>query len=186
MVRKYFCTLSFFLLIVLTGCQRESDPYFVISSDRVGLLDMNTAAHELEDLYQADSVVRDTLELSLGIGNGKMRIYEKGGKHLLTVTPGNDSLQLVKHVLIADPRFKTEKGIGLSSTFGDIKKEYPIQKVVTSLNNVVVFIKESDIYFTIDKKELPAHLRYTKTRPIEMVEIPDQAKIKYLMVGWDG
>ena len=177
--------LSLLALVVLSACKQEKDPYFLITSDQAGLLQRNSSVEDVENFYQSDSIVKDTMQLSLGIGNGKLKIYERGGKHLLTLTPGNDSIQNIEHVLIADTRFATEEGIGLQSTFKDIKDKYEIDKIVTSLNNIVVLLKDSDIYFTIDKQQLPAHLRYTKTRTIELVEIPDQAKLKYFMVGWD-
>ena len=182
---RHRVVLIIFSLVVFSACKKERDPYFLVSSDQAGLLQKNISMAEAEKLYQTDSIVKDTLQLSLGIGNGKLKVYEKGGKHLLTLTPGNDSVQQIEHVLIADSRFTTLEGIGLQSTFKDIKQQYEIDKIVTSLNNVVVLLKDSDIYFTIDKQELPAHLRYTKTRSIELVEIPDQAKLKYFMVGWD-
>ncbi len=176
--------ILFTLLIVITACEAEKDPYFLVSSEQVGLLSRQSSLTEVRELYTKDSLVQDTIKLAIGVGNGKLKIYEKGGKHLLTVTPARDSTENIEHILIADPRFTTAEGIGLQSSFKDIKNRYNVQKIVTSLNNIVVFLEGSDIYFTIDKKELPAHLRYTKTRPIEMVEIPDDAKVKYLMVGW--
>ena len=176
------------VLLLFNGfpsCKEERDPYFMISSDQAGLLYRNSSIEEAEKLYQTDSLVRDSLQLSVGVGNSKLKVYERGGKHLLTLTPGNDSIKQIEHVLIADPRFTTIEGIGLQSTFADIKQQYEIDKIVTSLNNIVILLKDSDIYFTIDKQELPAHLRYTKTRSIELVEIPDQARLKYFMLGWD-
>ena len=178
-------TLILLIFIGISACKKERDPYFLITSDQAGLLPRNISVEEAEKLFQADSIVKDTFQLSVGVGNDKLKVYERGGKHLLTLTPGNDSVQKIQHVLIADPRFTTLEGIGLQSTFKDIKQQYEIDKILTSLNNVVVLLKDSDIYFTIDKQELPAHLRYTKTRDIELVEIPDQAKLKYFMVGWD-
>jgi hypothetical protein len=53
------------------------------------------------------------------------------------------------------------------------------------MNNVVILLKDSDLYFTIDKKELPESLRYNANTKIEEVQIPDKARIKYMMVGWD-
>ena len=185
MRKKYSIYILVLLLIGISACKKERDPYFLITSDQAGLLQRNIPFEEVEKLYQNDSIVKDTLQLALGVGNGKFKVYERGGKHLLTITPGNDSVQNIEHILIADPRFTTMEGIGLQSTFKDIKEKYEIDKILTSLNNVVVLIKDSDIYFTIDKQELPAHLRYTKTRDIELVEIPDQAKLKYFMLGWD-
>ena len=183
--KSSYVILVLLLLVGVTACKKERDPYFLITSDQAGLLQRNISVQEVENLYQSDSIVKDTLQLALGVGNGKLKVYERGGKHLLTLTPGNDSVPNIEHVLIADPRFTTMEGIGLQSTFIDIKQQYEIDKILTSLNNVVVLIKNSDIYFTIDKQELPAHLRYTKTRDIELVEIPDQAKLKYFMIGWD-
>ena len=56
---------------------------------------------------------------------------------------------------------------------------------MTSFNNVVVILKNTDVYFTIDKKELPSTLRYNVNATIEAVQIPDTAKVKYMMIGWD-
>ena len=115
----------------------------------------------------------------------RINIYEKGGKPLLTITPNNDSIQGISNIRINDPRFITDKGIGLASTFKDIKAKYEIKKVVTSMNNVVLFVKDHDVYFTIDREELPASLRYTRDISIEEIQIPDKARIKYLMIGWE-
>ena len=177
--------LTLLIVTALSACKQEKDPYFLVTSDQAGLIQRNSSIEDVENSYQRDSIVKDTMRLSLGVGNGKLKIYEKGGKHLLTLTPGNDSIQKIEHVLIADPRFATAEGIGLQSTFKDIREKYEIDKIVTSLNNIVVLLKDNDIYFTIDKQQLPAHLRYTKSRNIELVEIPDQAKLKYFMVGWN-
>jgi hypothetical protein len=49
----------------------------------------------------------------------------------------------------------------------------------------VIFPKGSDLYFTIGREELPASLRYNTEAEIEAVQIPDQARIKYLMAGWE-
>ncbi len=184
-----FITNSRVLIIVsillLLGCAEEENTYFLIASDQVGLLNRQTTITEVENIYKTDSLVSDSSRVSFGEGGRKLKVFEKGGKHLLTLTSTSDSIARIGHILVADPRYKTDKGIGLQSTFNDIDKNYKIEKIITSMNNIVVLLEESDIYFTIDKKELPAHLRYTKNRTIEKVEIPDQAAIKYLMIGWE-
>jgi len=78
-----------------------------------------------------------------------------------------------------------EKGIGLNSTFEDIKEKYTISKILTSLNNIVIILKNTDVYFTIDKEELPSTIRYNSNLNIEAVQVPDEAKVKYMMVGWE-
>ena len=103
----------------------------------------------------------------------------------MTLTPNSDSIPTVQNIRIEDPRFATKAGVGLRSTFKDIKEHYTIKKVITSMNNVVILLSNSDIYFTISKEQLPSSLRYASSVNIEAVQIPDDAKIKYMMVAWD-
>jgi hypothetical protein len=177
--------LLIFSCLLATQCEKEKDPNFLISSNHVGKLEKESLARDLELIYAEDSLVMDTVKLNYGSGASKIKIFEKGGSHLLTITPNLDSIPTIQNVLIKDPRFTTANGITINSTFKDIKEKYKIKKIITSINNVVILLKESDIYFTIDKAELPASLRYNANTSVEEVQIPDAAKIKYMMVGWD-
>ncbi|TDQ29047.1 hypothetical protein CLV82_2496 [Zeaxanthinibacter enoshimensis] len=172
-------------LFALSACQNEKENKFEIGVDHVGLLQHTTPLGELDAVYSGDSLVRDSATPGFGSTDPRVKVYEKGGKHLLTLTPGSDSLKTIENINIHDPRFRTKKGISLNSTFKDIRDNYTIKKLVTFRNNVVVFIKESDVYFTIDRKELPENLRYNPNIQIEAVQIPDAARIKYMMVGWE-
>ncbi|MFD2101587.1 hypothetical protein [Flagellimonas iocasae] len=171
------------LLAFVQSCKKDT-PY-LITEDSVGPLQMSSKVSELESLFSNDSIVKDTSNLAIGTTSSKkIEVFEKGGKHLLTLTPSTDSIQIVENVRVMDPRYATEKGIGLQSTFKDIQKQYTIKKIVTTINSIVIFPKESNLYFTIDKEELPSNLRFS-TSNIEAVQIPDEAKIKYLMLGWE-
>lgn len=174
-----------FACILVTQCKEEVHPDFLISSHHIGKLDKESLARDLELIYSQDSLVMDTVKLNFGSGASKIKIYEKGGLHLLTLTPNLDSIPSVQNVQINDPRFITANGITINSTFKEIKEKYKIKKIITSINNIVILLKENDIYFTIDKAELPASLRYTANTNVEEVQIPDDAKIKYMMIGWD-
>jgi len=169
--------------ILITGC-KEKDTTFLITNDSIGKLQKISLARDLELIYADDSIVKDTFNSSIGFAYQKVKIFEKGGKHLLTITPSNDSIPTIENVRFFDERFATNSGISLNSTFKDIQDNYAIKKITTTLNSVVVFVKESDLYFTIDKKELPDNLRYS-TKSIEAVQIPAEAKVKYLMIGWN-
>ncbi|MDC6355455.1 hypothetical protein [Robiginitalea sp. PM2] len=172
------------MFLLLTGCQNDpaGDP-FLISSGQVGKLRRSHTLAQLDSVYQADSLVRDTTRTQLG-NAGRIEVYEKGGKHLLTLSPTGDSLGRIGNIRVHDKRFATDRDIHLGSTFGEIKEQYEIRKIITSLNNVLVLFKGTDVYVTISKESLPASLRYSQD-PIEAVQIPDTAPVKYLMVGWD-
>jgi hypothetical protein len=184
-MKKYLLALSICSFLFCLNCKKEVDTTYLITKTSIGKLDKSSLARDLEVIYDQDSIVKDTARLMIGFGAKKIDVFEKGGTHLLTLTPTTDSIATIQNVRIQDNRFTTEKGIGLHSTFKDIKDNYELGKLLTSMNNVVVFIKNSDLYFTIDKKELPSSLRYGSSRNIEAVQIPDKAKIKYMMLGWE-
>ena len=169
--------------LLFIQCNSSSD--FLITRDQVGKLGKSNTIAELDALFAGDSIVRDSTFAQIGTRVNKINIFEKGGAQLLALTPSLDSIPKIEIIRIYDPRFVTEKGVGLQSTFKDIREKHQIRKIVTSLNNVVVFLKDSDAYFTIAKTELPSSLQYTSSTNIEAVHIPDAAKIKYMMVGWD-
>nr|WP_288978969.1 hypothetical protein [uncultured Allomuricauda sp.] len=171
-----------FATVFIHSCQKDTT--FLITETSVGPLTQDTKATELETTFAKDSVVGDQVQIDLGASPKKFEVFEKGGKHLLTLTVNTDSVPTIENVRIMDPRYVSEKGIGLKSTFKDIQSKYDIKKIVTTLKSIVIFPKGSNLYFTIDKEELPENLRFS-TSNIEAVQIPDEAKIKYLMVGWE-
>ncbi|TAI49609.1 hypothetical protein [Flagellimonas allohymeniacidonis] len=182
-MKRVLGILGIVVLTALASCEQR-DTSFLIAEDSVGPLQKSTTLNELETIFVEDSIVRDTFRTKVGSKTRKIKVYERGGKHLLTLTPSQDSVQRVENIRVFDNRYTSEKGIGLQSTFRDIKQQYAIKKIVTTLNSIVVFPKASNLYFTIDKGDLPPSLRYTASN-IEEVQIPDNAKVKYLMIGWD-
>jgi hypothetical protein len=184
-MKKYNLIAVLGIVLIFANCKNERDPNFLINDSQVGKLMRTSLVSELESIYSHDSIVRDTSLPTLVSNANTIKIFEKGGQQLLALTPNGDSIPKIGIIRVFDPRYKTEKGIGLQSTFKDIKDKYVIKKIVTSLNNVIIFIEDSDVYYTIAKEELPASLRYDTSINIEEVQIPDEAKIKYLMIGWD-
>jgi len=181
---KAFSILALAIAILSLQCTQEENHKFLIEGNQVGNLKKTHTLEEIGDVFSNDSVVVDSVAFSMGGAVRKVDVFEKGGARLLTLIPSEDSLKTIQHIRVWDSRYHTSEGVGLNSTFGDIKDHYHIRKIVTSMNNVVIFIKESDLYFTISKEELPSSLRYASSTNIEAVQIPDKARIKYMMIGW--
>jgi len=180
-MKKYLFVLSTVFLLV--QCSPEKEDPFLIGKDRVGKLMKTHKVSDLEVLFEADSIVRDTTRLDMG-GNRKIEVYEIGGAHLLTLTPSRDTTHTIESIWVHDPRYKTAEGIGLEATYGEIGQAYEVRKVVSSLNNVLVLLKEHPMYFTISREELPGALKYSGAA-VEALQIPEEARVKYLMVGWE-
>lgn len=171
-------------IILFSSCNKGADTNFDITKDHLGPLSKTTRIAQLDSIFANDSIVRPGDVLNEESASGKIDIYEKGGAHLLSISPTNDSVAMIENIRIYDPRYSTLEGVNVMSTFKDIKDKLVIKKVITSLNNVVILLKDSDLYFTISKDELPAEMRFNNT-DIDVVQIPDKAKIKYMMVGWN-
>ncbi len=178
---KIIITL-FTIVLIATQCSKAPNSDFLITNNSFGKLKKEHSVKDIETLFANDSIVVDTT-IQLTASKHKRHIFEQGGKPLFTVSINSDDE--IENIQVLDSRYTTNEGIGLLSTFKEIKDNYTIEKVITSMNNVILFIKDSDLYFTLNREELPANLRYDINAKIEAVQIPDAAKIKYMMLGWD-
>ncbi|MBT8323835.1 MAG: hypothetical protein HKP45_02890, partial [Winogradskyella sp.] len=113
-------------------------------------------------------------------------IFDSTGKKLLSLSPevALDSTSTIETVRIIDDRFHTEKNINSLSTYKDIRQAYSIRKIDNLINSVLISVKELDVTFSIDKKELPSNMRFDLDLKIEPIMIPDKAKIKFFMLHW--
>ena len=172
--------------LICIQCGKKSDP-FIIQNGSIGALSKEIKMNQIDSLYASDSIVRmSRIKDALGT-QGDVEIYEKGGAKLLLLSPENenDPNSLISNIQIFDTRFKTEKGLHKRSTVKDIKTKYTISAIQTTIDAVVIFLEGSDIYITINKNQLPENLRYNPSLKVEASQIPDEAKFKYFMVGWD-
>lgn len=182
-MNKSFLTMAL-LAALLIGCNSSENP-FSITEGKVGKLHKTDTVKSLYQIFEKDSVVGDSLSITNGSMKGRVFIYEKGGAPLLQLTPALDSIAVIGSIKILDNRFKTSKGISLESTFEAVSKAYDIDKIQTTFSSVVVTLKNTEVYLTIDRKEMPETLRYGSVGTIEAIQIPGSAPIKNLMVSWN-
>ncbi|WP_299521601.1 hypothetical protein [Winogradskyella sp.] len=173
--------------ILLSSCAKDKAPDpFLIEKHHIGLLTDSTQVKDLDAIFSNDSVVRYIAGDEFAGSVNTIEVFEKGGKKLLDLSPKEalDSTSVITSVRIIDERYKTEKNISKLSTFKDIKEAYKISKIDNLINSIVVSINEINASFTIDKKELPASLRFDMDMTIDPIQIPEKAKIKFFMVHW--
>ena len=174
------------LILVVVSCKNEMDP-FLVEKHNIGFLTDSTQVKDLESVFPNDSIVKFVGgdEFTGNINN--IDIFDKTGNHLLVLTPNEalDSTAVIDNIRIMDPRYKTAKNITNLSTFKDIQNAYKVNRIDNLINSINVNVNEINAYFTIDKKELPANLRFDMKMTIEASQIPDDAKIKYFMINWN-
>lgn len=180
---------SFLALILVVclfvSCEKEQNP-FEISKQHIGSLTDSTQVKDLKMVFANDSITKFNTSNELTGNINDIEIFDTTGKQLLVLTPHRrlDSTSTIKSIKVIDNRFKTLKGLNTNSTFKDIKNNYKISSIQNTLRNIVVSVNEINAYFTIEKTELPAELRFDMTLKIDELQIPDEAKIKNFFVQW--
>lgn len=174
------------LAATIISCEKEQDP-FLITANSIGKLTKDIQVRQMDSIYINDSIVNNVTGDEFINGGPEIEVYEKGGAHLLQLVPVEafDSTSTIANIRIFDERFKTEKGLNVNSTFGELFSYYPISRIVNTLSSAVIFIDEINAYVTIDKKQLPSKLQFNTDVKIEATQIPDDAKIKQFWIGWE-
>ncbi|OAB79551.1 hypothetical protein [Cochleicola gelatinilyticus] len=173
--------------LLFVQCGKEKDP-FMISNGQVGSFTKDLQTKQIDSIFATDSIVKlNPTENALGT-QGEVEVWDKNGEKLLLLSPDNerDPNSTITNIQVFDTRYKTEKGLNSGSTFKDLKDNYTITNIQTTINSVVIFLEETDVYVTIDKKQLSENLRYDPSLKIEASQIPDEAKFKYFMIGWEA
>lgn len=166
--------------------EKKQDP-FEVGKHYIGLLTDSTQVMDLDLVFPNDSIVEFSVKGDEFTGqNNDIDIYSKQGDRLLSLSPREilDSTSTIESVQILSGKYKTKKNVSVLSTFKDINDNYKISKIDNLINTIVVSVNELNASFSIDKKELPANLRYDMNLNIEAVQIPDNAKIKYFILHW--
>ncbi|MDO4229469.1 MAG: hypothetical protein Q4C98_06630 [Capnocytophaga sp.] len=182
-MRKYIVIILIFITIL--SCNK-TDNKFLITKDSVGVLHKNAPIQQLDSIYAKDSVVNTTFEGELRYAsNERVIVFEKGGKELLEITPvlNSKDQKVVESVQILDPRFATEKGISLTSTYKDIKERYPDFEIEQTLKSILITPKGENIYFTIDKSGLKSN-NFGLSAEITKNDIEDSAKLSRITINW--
>jgi hypothetical protein len=162
---------------------------FIIAKGKVGKLTTLTTINDLNTIFKSDSIIKNLSEGSLGSNyfqdDDEYLIYEKGGKHLLTIIPQEqlDSTSTIKSIQIFDSRFSTKKGLSLESSFEDINLNNKITKVETSLSSATLFIDDLNVTISLDKEDLG--LKNFSTQKIRIEQIPGLAKVKSFIVWFN-
>lgn len=185
MIKRSFLSLIVASLLIISCTNNDQ---FIVEKGRVGLITTKTTVKELGGIFKNDSIVTQLSEGALGDNyfqdDDKYLIYEKGGKHLLTIVPKEqlDSTSTIKSIEIQDERFKTKSGVNLKSNFSEINAVYSLRPEST-LQSVTLFLDELNATMTIDKEELG--LRDFRTQKVSLAQIPDLAKIKSFVVWFN-
>ncbi|MEG2276332.1 MAG: mechanosensitive ion channel family protein [Odoribacter sp.] len=164
-----------------------SNNSFEISARQVGSVKKGMTIKELQIAIPEDRIKK--LESRNELSGGTLEnfyIYDDSSRLLLIVSPEhhNDEGSRIARVIIKDKRFTTASGIGLHSNVGEIRKAYPHNDFIPSVDNIVLFIPEIDGNFEISKRYLTPSVWNDTTGLIVADSIPAKTNITAITVCW--
>ena len=174
------------LMITVFFLQCKKEDRTTIAEGQLGMLTAATQVNELATLFAKDSLVSNLGEGDFANAEyDEYVVYEKGGKHLLTLIPKeqHDSTATIESIQIYDKRYKTVKGLNVNSTFKDIIDNYTVNKVESTFSSAVLFVDELNATIAIDKKDIG--INDFGIEKVRLDQIPDGAKIKYFTLWFD-
>ena len=174
------------LLGLFVACETKTDS-FSFTNNSIGLLTDSTKVNALKVVFANDSISKYIGGDEFTGSTNTISIFEKGtGKLLLELDPNYslDTLSTIRTVRIMDERFKNKDGLNTLSSFGDINSKYTISSIQNTLRSLIISVDEINVYFTLNKTELPEEMRYAMTQKIEAISIPETAKIKDFYIQW--
>ena len=113
-------------------------------------------------------------------------IYTRLHEPLLSLSPKErgDLTQRVNRVCVLNPLLCTESRISNRSTFGQIRKAYPITRIESDKEHIIVVVDEIHAYFAISKSKLPPTWWDEKTKRVDPSQIPDTAQVDSFILWW--
>ena len=187
MKKHTYNSLVLVLLLSIFSCSDSEK--FDIEKGKVGHLTTKTTIKELSEIFKNDSIVSNLSEGALGDNyfqdDDEYLIYNKLGKHLLTIVPKEqlDTTSTIKSIQVFDDRFKTKTGLTIRTTFSDIRANNNINKIESSFSSATLFIDELNVTIAIDKQELG--LKAFSNQKVTLEQIPDIAKMKSFIVWFN-
>ena len=178
--------ILFVVVMALASCSKEQQDPFEWNKDRIGHITKDTQVYQLDSLYANDSIVNPIKGDEFSNGANEIEIFEKGGKHLLTLTPtmALDSTATIENIIVRDDRYTTPEGISINSSFSEIAKAYKITGIDNMIEDAIIWVDDQNFYFAISKEELPTEVKYDMLADIEKTMIPDNIKAERVFVAW--
>lgn len=166
--------------LLFIQCNKEKE--YKISKDQVGKITKNTSKETIIEMFKNDSLVMFPKDEKMV---NEYIIYQKGGKHLLSIFPkiSTDSLHVVERIHIYSPNYKTEKGISVASTYRDVAASYTFDKIDPTFTSAIIYLDEINGTIVLEKSDLG--LAEDDLNKIQKEQIPDHARIKYITVWFD-
>ena len=166
-----------FCLIVLTGVgQSFAQDEFLLTKQRVGAVVIGMTIDDLHAIHKPSST-RLVAQYPEGMFTPMLEVYLEGAtnKSIASLLIGIDKNKdwIVGNIKVNDARFRTDKGVGVGSTLGAIRKAYAVKWIGFGEGSLYANVEEINMSFELDITNPPRE--WDKTHDQRL--IPDGAKV---------
>jgi hypothetical protein len=188
LMMKYFGFIS--LLLWLSSCSKDDKN--LISKNRLGDLTSNTKITQIDNILANDSVeliyALDAFGKAIPNTIKEIEVYDTSGHQILLIKPsaGMDTLSTIRNIRILSEKYKTSEGLGIGSTFAEVKKYHDVSNIQSSLKSVIITLKDLNAFISFDREVLPGDVRFDMDAEITPIMIPDDAKINRFWINFDA
>jgi len=170
-----------FLAILLAGLpgglkaeKKAAPPEFLLTPQKAGKLTLGMSIDEVYRLFGRESTRLDDLQsegqfvpvLQIFLGPNRQNPALAVGIHW-------ENAWVAEPIMVYDPRFRTEKGIGVGSTLGELRKVHRVKSIYLVEGDLLASVEELQMSFELKLPEIPPE--FLETRDPQL--IPDSAKI---------
>jgi hypothetical protein len=166
-----------FCLVFLFGAGRSfAQDEFLLTKQRVGAVVIGMTIDDLHAIHKPSST-RLVAHYPEGMFTPMLEVYLEGAtnKSIASLLIGIDknSDWIVGNITVNDARFRTDKGIGVGSTLGAIRKAYAVKSIGFGEGPLYANVEEINMSFELDITNPPDEWYKTHDQRL----IPDGAKV---------
>ncbi|UFH46239.1 hypothetical protein LNP27_14085 [Flavobacterium galactosidilyticum] len=180
-------TLLFLALLTISCVNKQADKVdFLVTENNVGVFKKGMTVKEVLDIVPKVHIKKVVDKDDYENSYDDYQYFDTNKIHLLTLTPTvQDEIQSkINRILILDNRFKTNKNIGLGSTYADLKNNHKITDIAPDLEHIVLTVGELNARFSINKKQLLDNWWDESKKQIDISKIPDTATLDTFVIWW--
>ncbi|MEI6765777.1 MAG: hypothetical protein WCM76_09060 [Bacteroidota bacterium] len=153
------------------------DSVYLICEGHVGKIEINMDVANLEKLFRKENIEEKNVS-NEGIDSKMYYITVDGKPDALIIEPICTDICEVSRIFIHSTKYKTKDGIGVGSTFGELKKVYTIQSLTGNEDGGIFVYAEqlSQIAFEVKPADLKTHPGKVHT----VLEVPDNTPVSMI------
>jgi len=168
--------IPFFLILLFGAGQSFAQDEFLLAKQQAGAVVIGMTIDDLHAMHKPSST-RLVADYPEGMFTPMLEVFLEGDTNksipslLIGIDKNND--WIVGSIKVNDARFRTDKGIGVGSTLGAIRKAYAVKWIDFGEGPLYANVEETDMSFELDITTPPRE--WDKTRDQRL--IPDSAKV---------